>query len=253
MAWIGLVLLIVSAIWWQMLLPPPPSNEGDPVLVAPGGPIRRVIIDAGHGGDDSGAMHGGLREKDLTLDVARRLEQAMWARGLETILTRTGDETVSLMSRAAIANEERDCVFVSIHFDEGSRVAASGVQTFYAANQTPKMPLATTLLPFLQRTVSDSNNLESQSLAGFIQEALVVRTQALNRGTRAEQFYVIANVRHPAVLVEGGFLTNTEDIIKLTSDEYRQQLAVAISDGIMRYREIAVHPQRAEASGEAGN
>ena len=72
----------------------------------------------------------------------------------------------------------------------------------------------------------------------MIQDELVIRTQAFDRGTRAQQFYVIANVYHPAVLVEGGFLTNNDDMAKLASEEYRQQLAVALSDGIMRYREI---------------
>ena len=98
--------------------------------------------------------------------------------------------------------------------------------------------LASSWWPFAQK-VSSSINPESQSLAGMIQDELVVRTQAFDRGTRAQQFYVISNVYHPAVLVEGGFLTNSNDIVKLTSEEYRQQLAVALSDGIMRYREIA--------------
>ena len=60
----------------------------------------------------------------------------------------------------------------------------------------------------------------------------------MNRGTRAEQFYVIANVRHPAVLVEGGFLSNNDDVAKLTREDYRQQLATAISEGVMRYRDL---------------
>jgi N-acetylmuramoyl-L-alanine amidase len=79
--------------------------------------------------------------------------------------------------------------------------------------------------------------VESQSLAQFIQEQLVAHTQAINRGTKAEQFYVLANVRHPAVLVEGGFLTNKNEIGKLADANYREQLAVAISDGILKYRD----------------
>jgi N-acetylmuramoyl-L-alanine amidase len=92
-------------------------------------------------------------------------------------------------------------------------------------------------LPFLQRTSSEPPNVESQSLATFIQEALVAHTQAVNRGTRPQQFFVIANVRHPAVLVEGGFLTNKDDVAKLANDDYREQMAIAISEGIVRYRE----------------
>jgi N-acetylmuramoyl-L-alanine amidase len=79
--------------------------------------------------------------------------------------------------------------------------------------------------------------VESQSLASFIQEALVKHTQAVNRGTTPQQFFVIANVRHPAVLVEGGFLTNTDEISKLATGDYREQIAAAITDGILRYRD----------------
>lgn len=235
LVWLGLALMIVSVIWWDLLPRAPRPARREPL----GGAITRVVIDAGHGGNDSGTMRAGVSEKDLTLDVARRLDQIMRAQGLATTLTRNGDETVSLSSRAAAANKERDCVFVSIHFDEGARAAATGVQTFYAARQATKPSLATAWLPFLQRVSSMPNNPESQSLAGFVQEALVARTQAFDRGITAEQFYVVANVRHPAVLVEGGFISNNEDMAKLVSDEYRQQLAMAISEGIMRYREIA--------------
>src|SRR5437762_11806493 len=95
----------------------------------------------------------------------------------------------------------------------------------------------TSWLPFLWRALSESPNLESQSLAGFIQEALVARTRALDRGTKAKQFFVISNVTAPAVLVEGGFLTNNEDISRLASEGYREQIAAAVTDGILRYRE----------------
>lgn len=250
LAWVGLVLMLVSAIWWQFL--PRGPRFGRPGEGELGGPVTRVIIDAGHGGLDSGVMRAGLLEKDLTLDVARRLEQLVRAQGLATTLTRTGDETVSLSSRAAAANRERDSVFVSIHFDEGARAAATGVQTFYATRQVPKTRLATAWLPFLQRVSSGPNNLESQSLAGFVQEELVARTGAVDRGTRAEQFFVVAHVRHPAVLVEGGFLSNDEDVARLKTEEYRQQLAVAISDGIIRYRQIAEQTRAARANDGPG-
>ena len=235
LVWLGLALMIISVIWWDLLPRVPRRVRREPL----GGAITRVVIDAGHGGNDSGTMRAGVSEKDLTLDVARRLDQIMRAQGLATTLTRSGDETVSLSSRAAVANKERDCVFVSIHFDEGARAAATGVQTFYAARQATKPSLSTEWLPFLQRISAMPNNPESQSLAGFVQEALVARTQAFDRGITAEQFYVVANVRHPAVLVEGGFISNNEDMAKLVSDEYRQQMAMAISEGIIRYREIA--------------
>jgi N-acetylmuramoyl-L-alanine amidase len=118
-------------------------------------------------------------------------------------MTRERDEAVSLADRATMANRERDCIFVSIHFDEGGRSAATGVQTFYAARQMSKQGVIAAWLPFLQPVSTTALNIESQSLAGLMQESLVARTQAVNRGIRAQQFYVVANVHHPAILVEG--------------------------------------------------
>ena len=251
-AWAGVLLIAASVVWLEFLPRGDrlPASDRRPAIAD--GPIRRVIIDAGHGGQDSGAIGQGVLEKDLTLDVARKLERLVRAQGLETVLTRAGDETVSLASRAEMANRERDSLFISIHFDEGGRAAATGVQTFYAARQMPAASGLSSWLPFLQRVSSEPTNLESQSLAGFIQQALVARTQAFDRGTRAEQFYVVANVRHPAVLVEGGFLSNNDDIAKLQNDEYRQQLAVAISEGIMRYREVTDDREATVAAADPG-
>ncbi len=182
-------------------------------------------------------MCGGVLEKDLTLDVAHRVDRLLEAEGIATVMTRLGDSYVSLAERAAFANRVSDCIFISIHFNEDNQPVSTGVETYYAAHQITPGSFMTSWLPFLWRALSESPNLESQSLAGFIQEALVARTQALDRGTKAKQFFVIANVTSPAVLVEGGFLTNKEDNSRLTSEDYREQLAAAISDGILRYRD----------------
>lgn len=208
---------MVICLVWLELMPAPDSSLPTDERRPPAKPaVTLVIIDAGHGGQDSGAMRNGILEKDLTLDVARRVEGLARAHGFRTLLTRPSDACVSLAARAAAANRENGCVFVSIHFDEGSRPAATGVQTFYAARQLPKT-LVPSWLPFLQPVLPQPADFESQSLAGFVQEALVARTHAFDRGTRAEQFFVVANVRHPAVLVEGGFLSNNDDIAKLAT------------------------------------
>ena len=249
---LGGLLLMAACLVWSQLLPAPErvaTAEDAPRL---SGPIALVVIDAGHGGNDSGAIRDGIREKDLTLDIALRLERLVKASGLATKLTRSSDETVALSARAALANEERDCVFVSIHFDEGKRTAASGVGTFYAARQAAPVPLVASWFPFMRpaATAAESSSFESQSLAELIQDSLVTRTQAINRGTRAEQFYVVANVRHPAVLVEGGFLSNNDDVAKLTREDYRQQLAAAISEGVMRYRDLVAQRGAMAAAGQ---
>ena len=192
-------------------------------------------------------MCGGVLEKDLTLDVAHRVDRLLEAEGIATVMTRLGDNYVSLAERAAFANRVSDCIFVSIHFNEDNRPVSTGVETYYAAHQITPGSFMTSWLPFLWRALSESPNLESQSLAGFIQEALVARTQATDRGTKAKQFFVIANVTSPAVLVEGGFLTNKEDNFRLMSEDYREQLAAAIADGILRYRDALKQRQSAVA------
>jgi N-acetylmuramoyl-L-alanine amidase len=234
----GLLLMIVSFVWMQRIparqRPVKPHIAQPPPVLKP---FAVVVLDPGHGGQDSGAICGGVLEKDLTLDVARRIERLLEAEGIATVMTRVGDSYVSLADRAALANRVRDSILISIHFNEDNRPVSTGVETYYAAHQITGGSFAASWLPFLWRALSESPNLESQSLAGFIQEALVVRTRALDRGTKARQFFVIANVICPAVLLEGGFLTNKEDISKLASQDYREEIAAAVSDGILRYRD----------------
>jgi N-acetylmuramoyl-L-alanine amidase len=230
--------MAVSFVWLQLLpqtKSPPQVEFGPPATERP---FALVVIDPGHGGLDSGTIKTGMVEKELTLDVAQRLERLLQGRGVATLLTRTDDSYVSLAGRVAVANDQRDCIFISIHFDEAGRPAASGIETFYAARQVSLPTRVASWLPFLRQAALDSPHVESQSLAAFIQEALVAHTQAINRGTRPQQFFVIAHVRHPAVLVEGGFLTNTDDVLKLANADYREQIAAAISAGVIRYREM---------------
>ena len=236
MAWLGLLLMVSSFVWLQ-LTAVPRSARVDPKTQSPAAPFALVVIDAGHGGQDPGTVQTGMVEKELTLDLAHRLQRQLQERGLATLLTRIDDSYVSLQDRTAIANDQESCVFVSIHFDEAGRPAATGIETFYAAHPVSVPERMVSWLPFLQRTSSEPPNVESQSLATFIQESLVAYTQAVNRGTRPQQFFVIANVRHPAVLVEGGFLTNKDDVAKLANHDYREQMATAISEGILRYRD----------------
>jgi N-acetylmuramoyl-L-alanine amidase len=242
LAWIGLLLMLGSFVWLQitavprslMRLEPPPSQNA---------PFALVVIDPGHGGQDSGTMKSGLLEKELTLDVAHRLERHLQQRGFVVVLTRMDDSYVALQDRAAIANNQPNCVFVSIHFDEAGRAAATGIETYYAAHAISIPERVASWLPFLQRTSNEPPNLESQSLASFVQDSIVAQTQATNRGTRPEQFFVIANVRHPAVLVEGGFLTNKEEAVKLANADYREQMAAGIAEGIVNYRQTLLEQQ----------
>jgi N-acetylmuramoyl-L-alanine amidase len=233
-AWMGLLLMLASFVWWQILSMPRPATSTRRAGAT--APFTLVVIDPGHGGQDSGAMCGAIYEKDLTLDVAQRVDRLLQAQGLATLMTRVGDSYVSLQDRVAVTNRARDCIFVSIHFNE-SKKPVSGVETYYAEHQTAPAPRLVSWIPFFQGAAAESPTLASQSLARFIQEAMIARTQAPDRGTKAEQFFVIANVSTPAVLVEGGFL-NKEDIAKLENNDYRDQMAAAISEGILRYRDV---------------
>ncbi len=235
----GLSLIVASLVWISFHQEKRPAIKRESKATQPGTPkpFTVVVIDPGHGGQDSGATCGGVMEKDLTLDVARRVDRLLDSEGIVTLMTRLGDTYVSLADRAAFGNRVRGSIFVSIHFNEDDKPVASGVETYYAAHQITAGSVLASWLPFLLRPPSDSPKLESQSLAGFIQEALVARTRSVDRGAQAKQFFVIANVTSPAVLVEGGFLTNKDDVSKLANEDYRNQLAAAVADGILRYRE----------------
>jgi N-acetylmuramoyl-L-alanine amidase len=233
-AWLGLALMVASFIWWQILFTPRPASSVR--RNAAPAPFTLVVLDPGHGGQDSGALCGAIAEKDLTFDIAQRVDRLLQAQGLATLMTRVGDSYVSLEDRVAVTNRARDCILVSIHFNESKKVV-TGVETYYAEHQTAPAPRLVWWIPFSRGPAAESLTLASKSLAGFIQEAMVARTKAPDRGTKAEQFFVVANVSVPAVLVEAGFL-NKEDIAKLESNDYREQMAAAISEGILRYRDV---------------
>src|SRR5438034_6529939 len=238
----GLLLMVACFVWLQLRHAERSVGKIEPRTAkrsAASKPFAVVVLDPGHGGQDSGAMCGGVLEKDLTLDVARRIDRLLNSEGIATLMTRVGDTYVSLADRAAFANRVRKCIFVSIHFNEDNQPVASGVETYYAAHQITAGSFLASWLPFLWRPLSDSPNPESQNLAALVQEALVARTRSIDRGRQARQFFVITNVTSPAILIEGGFLTNKEELSKIVSAEYPDQIAEAVADGILRYRDAA--------------
>ncbi len=246
----GLLLMIVSLVWisFHQEKRPPVYRESKAAHPQTSKPFAVVVLDPGHGGQDSGAMVGGVMEKDLTLDVARRVDRLLESEGVATLLTRLGDSYVSLADRAAFGNRVNDGIFISIHFNEDNKPVASGVETYYAAHQLNSGSTFASWLPFFSRPPSNSPKPESQSLAGFIQQALVARTRSIDRGTQAKQFFVIANVTSPAVLIEGGFITNKDELSKLASEDYRDQLAAAVAEGILRYRDVVSQRKSALAA-----
>src|SRR2546430_16949061 len=125
----GLLLMVASFVWMQLRYVEQPvakTESGPAKNSAASKPFVVVVLDPGHGGQDSGAMCGGVLEKDLTLDVARRIDRLLNSEGIATLMTRVGDTYVSLADRAPLANLVRKCIFVSLHFNEDNKPVASG-------------------------------------------------------------------------------------------------------------------------------
>jgi N-acetylmuramoyl-L-alanine amidase len=196
-----------------------------------------VVIDPGHGGRDDGARGNGLIEKDLTLDVATRTEKLLKQYGFETVMTRTDDTYVSLPERAAIANRIDNSIFVSIHFNHAS--AGTGVETFYASEKVAPEN-AWTWVGFFNKPAPMTAD-RGETLAGFIQASIVMRTDASNRGIRGRPLYVVRHTRSPAALVECGFISNAFEARLIANEEYRDRLAKAISEGVMSYTKSRPH------------
>ncbi len=199
-----------------------------------------VVIDPGHGGKDDGARGNGLREKDLNLDLALRVEKLLGSFNFPTVLTRRDDTFLSLSERAAIANKIDNAIFLSIHFNHSTDSSATGVETFYATAKVPPES-AWTWIGFFSKPEPPPSDT-GEDLAGYIQASLVTRTDAANRGIKARELYVVRHTRCPAVLVEGGFINNPLDARLISNTEYRDRLAKAIAEGVMTYQKSRPRP-----------
>lgn len=173
--------------------------------LAQAGPV--VVLDPGHGGIDGGACWGGVREKNLTLMIAQRVESVLRRRGIRTALTRRSDRFVSLSSRAAVANGYRSAVLVSIHCNADPRHKARGIETFYTGTAGYRM-------------------------ARQIHSRMDHCTSCPNRGLKSKGLTVLTHTRGAAALVECGFITSPSERRLLTTASYQQKLARAIADGI---------------------
>jgi N-acetylmuramoyl-L-alanine amidase len=204
-------------------------------------PLPTIVLDPGHGGKDEGASGNGLQEKTLNLDVALRVEQILKPFGFPVVMTRRDDTFIPLEERAAIANRIDNGIFVSIHFNHAKDRVSTGVETFYAPAKVPP-DNSWTWVGFFNKP--DAPPLDNgETLAGFIQAALVMRTDAVNRGIKSRELYVVRHTRCPAVLVEGGFINNPMEAQLISNGDYRQRLASAIAEGIMSYQKT--RPQQA--------
>ena len=245
--------------------PPPPAppapassaRSGDYSLARQLGlRVARVVIDPGHGGHDPGAQANGVTEAELVLDVALRLEKLLQqVPGLEVVLTRRTNEFVPLEERTAIANRENADLFLSIHANAHKQAGVRGIETYFLnfasnpeAEAVAARENATSLqtmgtLPAIVKAIALNNKLaESKEFATLLQSQLVrrMRTQSAatkDHGVKQAPFVVLIGAQMPSVLTEIAFVTNRPEAGLLKQNPYRQHIAQALKDGVVRYQD----------------
>lgn len=266
----------------------PPANAGAPGIPAPppagehvpnsmmrtlGLKINRIVIDAGHGGHDSGTIGpGGLEEKDVVLDVALRLGRLLRQRlGADVIYTRTDDTFVPLETRTAIANQAQADLFISIHANSSSDTDARGVEVYYLNFTTSADALEVAarenaasdrsihqLSDLVKKIALDDKINESRAFATDVDESLYAGLERGNpglkdRGVKKAPFVVLIGANMPSILAEISFLTNPESATELREPAYRQRIAEALYRGVARYVSSLNGVRVAQAGGRTGS
>lgn len=171
---------------------------------------HKVMLDPGHGGAEYGAIRAGINEKDINLDISKRVEAALLEKGVNVLMTRTKDETVSLKDRTIICNENYPDIFVSIHVNSSTKPEITGIETHYYHPQ-------------------------SVGLAQTIHSSLISAIKTVDRGLFKSKFYVINHTEVPAILVEIGFISNDAERAEMITEQRKQATARAIAEGILKY------------------
>jgi N-acetylmuramoyl-L-alanine amidase len=216
--------------------------------------VRRVIIDPGHGGHDTGAIgKEGTREKDITLAISQKLAAQLKERGLEVILTRDEDRYIRLEDRAQFANEARGDLFISVHCNSAASAKLHGVETYtlnissdrysirLAARENASTEKGISDLQFiLADLATKANTGESTRLASQVQKSLIGQLShdysgVKDLGTKEALFYVLLGVKMPAILVETSFLSHSEEEQRLNSEAYQDSVAQSIAQGVEEF------------------
>lgn len=180
---------------------------------------RIIVVDAGHGGKDPGASSNKLTESTVTLNVAKRVEAKLKKAGAKVLMTRSNNSYLTLEQRTDFAKKNYAETFVSIHVNAAGSSAAKGTEVYYDSSTNP-------------------NASESKQLANKIHNSILKGADMADRGVRDQRFYVVRNNNVAAVLVELGFITNSADFKKLSSDQYAEIYAEAIYQGLVQYYSI---------------
>jgi N-acetylmuramoyl-L-alanine amidase len=234
--------------------PPKPAPNAETRTPAPHAVLSRrpkIVIDPGHGGTEDGAIgHGGLKEKDLTLEIAKRLGSLLVSRlGAEVVYTRISDLTVPLEARATIANQAGADLFISIHANSSDDPGARGVETYYVTSSPSPVTVSLPGHESLAKTgalkpVAEDRKLnESHKLAVDVQRALYHafggEKGVPNRGVKQAPFVVLLDADMPSILAEVAFVTSPADEHKLSTAEGQEAVADALYHGIARYLSAA--------------
>jgi N-acetylmuramoyl-L-alanine amidase len=236
---------------------PAPHAMQTAILQAPPSQyLKKIVIDAGHGGHDFGAISPrGLREKDVVLDVARMVSSELRKAGIEVVMTRSRDVYIPLAGRAHIANEKNADLFISIHANASLTRSLNGFEIYTLSEATDDTALAleraenSPLAYEHQRfdhtargskavvwgLTEQENRKESILLANHVANSVQSSVDIAHRRIKSANFYVIKWTELPAILVELGYLTNKEDERLLRSTIYRQNMAKAIVSGVLKY------------------
>lgn len=224
-------------------------------------PLGVIVLDAGHGGHDTGAVGpGGLQEKDLVLDVTRRVARLVEEKlDVKVLLSRDADQFVTLRDRTTFANRERADLFVSIHANAHRETASAGVETYFLSSEatdgtarqvaalensvvqlekTPARPAGRmdAVKAILWDLAQSEFQQESSRLAEVVQDSMTQTLRIPNRGVKQAGFYVLGGAAMPAVLIEIGFVTNPKEERRLKETKYRDEIARAIFAGLAEYK-----------------
>jgi len=234
---------------------PPPTADGETLVRALGLKIGRIVIDAGHGGHDSGTLGvGGIEEKDVVLDVALRLGKLLHDRlGAEIVYTRADDTFIPLETRTAIANKAQADLFISVHANSSQDSSARGVEVYYLnfTSDPDAMRVASRENAVSTQSVHELSDLvkkialkdkidESHELATDVDAGLYAglakgNDGLKNRGVKKAPFVVLIGANMPSILAEISFVTNPTDAEQLQRPQYRQRVAESLYNGVARY------------------
>ena len=209
------------------------------------GKVQTVVVDPGHGGYDKGQVSRYGYEKDFALDVARKLRPSLQSKGLRVIMTREGDYFVPLEVRAQIANKARDSIFVSIHFNASNDDRnATGFEIFsFTPRGAPSTSDSTVAPSALSTQPGSTVDAQSMALSACIYHSLLGHLPEYDRGIKRARFAVLRLTKVPAVLIEGGFLTEQGECKLIAQKDWRARLAHAMSVGIESYRALGIKKQ----------